>query len=178
MSKSLHTQKYEGYWGLKNLCMPLLSALPLDMLWISFNKSFWSRCLWLIIILFFLPQNKWWIFHSELKQIKETSLTFVSAFLKFINFLNKVERSKEKNSNETESYFTVSSKWLMLSLNSLYMHVFFKFYDYIKVYTVLYYIHTCVLTFLPELAYIDYLPSLFKEGQAVFRGLDKQVGSR
>lgn len=101
MSKSFHTQKYEGYWGLKNLCMPLLSALFLDMLWTSFSKSFRSRFLWLALFFFFLTENKWWIFHSEPKQITEVSLTFVSAFLTFINFLNKVERSKETTSYET-----------------------------------------------------------------------------
>lgn len=32
--------------------------------------------------------------------------------------------------------------------------------------------------FLSESVYVDCLPSVFKDEQAVFRGLDKQVGSR
>lgn len=64
MSKSSHAQKYEGWWGLKYLYILLLSALSLDTLWISSNKSFRSRFLWLIS---FLPGNEWWVFHSEAK---------------------------------------------------------------------------------------------------------------
>lgn len=65
-------------------------------------------------------------------------------------------------------------------------------------YTVLYCNHACVLfllvlvgiihmydfnikpipIFLSESVYVDCLPSVFKDEQAVFRGLDKQAGSR
>lgn len=45
---------------------------------------------------FFCQETSDGFFTVKPKQIAEASLTFVNAFLTFINFLNRVERSKGK----------------------------------------------------------------------------------